>query len=79
MSLFGLLNAGKHSKQTVYAVFYHVNPSDVRKQIGKFGEGFSEAASKDQLRAPIWKDALFEIAGLKGWVYPGEGYGYYQS
>ena len=61
--------------QRIYAIFYEVDPSDVRKQAGEFGKGFSQAVSKDPARAEKWRNALVEIAGLKGWVYPNPGYG----
>ncbi|CAL5405853.1 unnamed protein product [Camellia sinensis] len=37
------------SNTTVYPIFYHVNPSDVRRQRGSFGGGFEELVSKQQV------------------------------
>ena len=72
--LVKILERGKLG-QKIYVTFYRVDPSDVRKQAGEFGKGFSQAVSKNQPSAQKWKDALVEIVGLKGWVYPKPGYG----
>ncbi|KAI3670845.1 hypothetical protein L1987_87487 [Smallanthus sonchifolius] len=46
----------------VLPIFYHVNPSDVRKQTGSF------AIEKDR-----WKTALTEVANLSGFTLSGYG------
>ncbi|PRQ21560.1 putative TIR domain, P-loop containing nucleoside triphosphate hydrolase [Rosa chinensis] len=57
--------------QTVLPVFYHVDPSDVRRQTGEhFGKAFQEhqerfGGNPDKLQR--WKDSLAEIGNLSGW------------
>ncbi|KAM5575893.1 TMV resistance protein N-like [Rosa sericea] len=57
--------------QTVLPVFYHVDPSDVRKQTGEhFGKAFAKhqerfGGNPDKLQR--WKDALAEVGTLSGW------------
>ncbi|BFG40472.1 hypothetical protein CerSpe_267480 [Prunus speciosa] len=56
--------------QTILPVFYHVDPSDVRKQKAHFEEAFSkheEAFKDDTKRVQNWRDALTEVANLSGW------------
>ncbi|XP_040366849.1 TMV resistance protein N isoform X2 [Rosa chinensis] len=57
--------------QTVLPVFYHVDPSDVRRQTGEhFGKAFEKhqerfGGNPDKLQR--WKDALAEVGNLSGW------------
>ncbi|KAL7186727.1 hypothetical protein ACSBR2_028455 [Camellia fascicularis] len=59
---------------TVYPIFYHVNPSDVRRQRGSFGGGFEELVSKQEVlgmeNVQKWRNALEHVANLSGWPYP---------
>ena len=55
---------------TVLPIFYDVDPSDVRKQMGTFAQAFAE--HEDRLKENIervktWRDALSEVANLTGW------------
>ncbi|XP_056174397.1 disease resistance protein L6-like [Syzygium oleosum] len=52
----------------VLPVFYRVEPAHVRHQIGSFGETFSHLSEK-YLEEDVakWKQALKEVASLKGW------------
>ncbi|XP_059310270.1 TMV resistance protein N-like [Lycium ferocissimum] len=56
---------------TVLPVYYHVNPSDVRNQSGRFGDAFAEHVLryKDQGMQMVqgWRTALTAVANLKGW------------
>ena len=51
----------------VLPVFYHVHPSDVRKQSGTFQNDFAkhEAASRGEVKT--WRDAMIEVANAAGW------------
>lgn len=51
----------------VYPVFYGVDPSDVRRQIGTFGEGFDKAAERKADKAEVWRKALRDAADLSGY------------
>uniref|UniRef100_A0A803Q3N9 ADP-ribosyl cyclase/cyclic ADP-ribose hydrolase n=1 Tax=Cannabis sativa TaxID=3483 RepID=A0A803Q3N9_CANSA len=58
--------------QIVFPVFYHVDPSHVRKQRGLFGEAFAkhdDESLKDHSFEKVkkWRTSLFEIANLSGW------------
>ncbi|KAL4580103.1 hypothetical protein LXL04_016281 [Taraxacum kok-saghyz] len=71
--LVKIMECQKTIEQTAYPVFYDVNPSEVRKQIGAVGEAF---AKLDKLEATgKWRDALKvlvyptskEATDLAGW------------
>ncbi|ONH90041.1 hypothetical protein PRUPE_8G031800 [Prunus persica] len=57
------------SKSTVLPVFYHVDPSDIRKQTGSFACAFAEHEERfreDRERVKSWRAALTEVANLSG-------------
>ncbi|KDO39547.1 hypothetical protein CISIN_1g042374mg, partial [Citrus sinensis] len=57
--------------QIVIPVFYHVDPSDVRKQSGSFGEAFVEYEKNFPHKVQKWRDALTEASNstdLDGFV-----------
>ncbi|KAL6269263.1 hypothetical protein ACE6H2_026174 [Prunus campanulata] len=57
------------SKGTILPVFYHVDPSDVRKQSGSFADAFTEHEKRfreDIDKVKRWRDALTEVANLSG-------------
>ncbi|KAL7186719.1 hypothetical protein ACSBR2_028447 [Camellia fascicularis] len=66
----------EYSNTTVYPIFYHVNPSDVRRQRGSFGGGFEELVSKQEVlgmeKVQRWRNALEQVANLSGWPYPSD-------
>ncbi|XP_062028798.1 disease resistance protein RUN1-like [Rosa rugosa] len=54
--------------QRVFPLFYHVDPSDVRKQSGSFAEAFDQKhGDKDEDKVKRWRAALTEAANLSGW------------
>lgn len=58
----------------VWPVFYKVNPSDVRKHRGSFGDALAklEGKYKDDIKnVHKWRKALTEAANLSGglWEY----------
>ncbi|KAL5843306.1 hypothetical protein ACOSQ4_009264 [Xanthoceras sorbifolium] len=53
----------KMNKQIVVPVFYHVDPSHVRKQIGSFKKNENEL----QEEAQKWREALTEASNISGW------------
>ncbi|KDP45570.1 hypothetical protein JCGZ_17177 [Jatropha curcas] len=57
-------------ERMVLPVFYHVDPSDVRNQIGKFGEEFLKVKEKfkeNVEKIETWISALRQAANLSGW------------
>ncbi|XP_054817712.1 TMV resistance protein N-like [Prosopis cineraria] len=66
-----------HSKEElslqVFPIFYHVNPSRVRKQEGSFEEAFMDHEknfTQDKMKVQKWRHALEEVASLSGWHLP---------
>ncbi|ONH89628.1 hypothetical protein PRUPE_8G005400 [Prunus persica] len=56
--------------QTILPVFYHVDPSEVRKQKADFGEAFSkheETFKDNKQNVQRWRDALTQVSNLSGW------------
>ncbi|KAM5576639.1 hypothetical protein ABKV19_007472 [Rosa sericea] len=53
----------------VFPVFYHVEPSEIRKQTGNYGKAFAkhETENEEKMRkVNKWREALTEIASLSG-------------
>ncbi|XP_012571759.1 disease resistance protein RPV1-like [Cicer arietinum] len=68
--LIKILQCKKDQGQIVIPVFYEVDPSHVRNQIGTYGQAFAKHErdlkhNKDKLQK--WKNALTEAANLAGW------------
>ena len=59
----------RKNKQLVRPVFYKVDPSEVRKQEGKYGEALTmhEQKFNDKEKIQRWRKALCEAANLSGW------------
>ncbi|PSS19236.1 TMV resistance protein like [Actinidia chinensis var. chinensis] len=82
-----ILNRKRTSKYMVLPVFYDVDPSQVRKQMGCFEEAFSRherrfeaetAERKKEGKGKIegWREALREVANLAGMNLPNQADGY---
>jgi hypothetical protein len=55
---------------TLFPIFYHVDPSDVRKQIGAFAEAFArheERFHMEMERVNKWRGALTKAGNCVGW------------
>lgn len=50
--------------QTVVPIFYDVDPSDVRRQTGSFGEDVESHSDKEKVKK--WKEALTKLAAISG-------------
>jgi len=57
-------NNNENDNVVVIPVFYHVDPSHVRKQTGSYGTALAKHNDDKMLRN--WKNALFEAANLSG-------------
>ncbi|KAL5576003.1 hypothetical protein UlMin_017702 [Ulmus minor] len=62
--LVEIIKCRRTVRQTVIPIFYDVDPSEVRKQSGSFGEAFGMSDLDRVLR---WRKALTEAADLSGW------------
>ncbi|XP_050254549.1 TMV resistance protein N-like isoform X1 [Quercus robur] len=54
----------------VLPIFYNVDPSDIRKQIGTFAQAFAqheERFEENIKKVQKWRDALREAGNLSGW------------
>ncbi|KDP46540.1 hypothetical protein JCGZ_08512 [Jatropha curcas] len=54
-------------KCTVLPIFYNVDPSDVRKQTGRFGKNFAKSISKYPEKVEGWTLALLKAGNKSGW------------
>ncbi|KAL0536405.1 hypothetical protein IC582_025353 [Cucumis melo] len=56
--------------QMVWPLFYHIDPSEVRKQTGVFGEAYivhKERFKEDLKKVERWREALTKAANLSSW------------
>nr|XP_048328505.1 TMV resistance protein N-like [Ziziphus jujuba var. spinosa] len=68
--LVKILQRMKNDGQIVLPIFYHVDPSHVRKQTGSIGKAFQrheQVLSDDLEKVKSWREALKEVADLVGW------------
>ena len=70
IELVKIVECMKETKLTVLPVFYHVDPSDVRNQMGTLAQAFERheedpKVNKDDIQA--WKAALKEVGNISGW------------
>ena len=65
--LVKIMECRKDLGHTVIPIFYHVDPSYVRKQEGSFGEAFAGYEKNWKDKIPRWRTALTEAANLFGW------------
>ena len=62
-----IMECREEMEQIVLPVFYHVDPCDVRKQTGSFGEALSiHERTVDEKKVQRWKDSLTEASDLSG-------------
>ncbi|CAI9263863.1 unnamed protein product [Lactuca saligna] len=63
--LVKIMECQKVIEQIAYPVFYDVDPSQVRKQLGPVGEAFS--IHNNEGKVEKWREALREASNLAGW------------
>ncbi|KAJ9550635.1 hypothetical protein OSB04_014680 [Centaurea solstitialis] len=56
--------------QVVMPIFYHIDPSELRKQKGKYGEALAKHDSENK-NVESWKKALVDAGNLSGYVADG--------
>nr|XP_023892218.1 TMV resistance protein N-like [Quercus suber]XP_023892225.1 TMV resistance protein N-like [Quercus suber] len=65
-----IIQCMKEMEMTVLPIFYKVDPSDVRKQMGTFAQAFAkhkERFKENTEKLQTWQAALSEVANLSGW------------
>ncbi|XP_059430129.1 disease resistance protein RPV1-like isoform X2 [Corylus avellana] len=65
-----IVNCKNTIGHTLLPIFYHVDPSDVRKQSKTFAEAFiwhEKRFQTDMKRVQRWREALTEVAECSGW------------
>lgn len=63
-----IMECKKEMNQIVLPVFYHVDPSDVRKQTGSFGKAFAKhGTTVDEEKVKRWRATMTEASSLSGW------------
>ena len=65
-----IIRCMKENEMTVLPIFYKVDPSDVRKQMGTFAQAFAEHKERlkeNKEKVQTWRAALSEVANLSGW------------
>lgn len=68
--LVKILECQNKMGQTVFPVFYHVDPSEVRTQKGSFAEAFAiyeKRFKKNLEKVRRWRNALVRFAKIAGW------------
>lgn len=66
--LLEIVKCQEHMEQIVIPIFYDLDPSDVRKQEGEFGESFEKTCknrTKDEIQR--WREALTNVANIAGY------------
>ncbi|CAL2264640.1 unnamed protein product [Prunus armeniaca] len=56
---------------TILPIFYDVDPTDVRKQMGAFAEAFNKHKKnfkKDKAKVQRWRAALTKVSNISGWI-----------
>ena len=64
--LVKIMECQKMTEHTAYPIFYDVQPTEIRKQIGAVKDAFAENKKKEA--AGKWRKAMEEAAGLAGSV-----------
>ena len=70
VELAHIVKCMRERKLMIWPIFYDVDPSDVRKQTGTFGQAFNDHQKrfKDNIKTvEMWRAALREVANLSGW------------
>ena len=65
--LVKIIDCEKEQRMTVLPIFYHVDPSDVRKLKGAFGKAFDEHEKQFKEKVDTWRAALNHVADIVGY------------
>ncbi|XP_018441634.1 disease resistance protein RPS6 [Raphanus sativus] len=65
--LLEIVKCKQELEQIVIPVFYGLDPSDIRKQLGEFGEAFDKTCkNRTENKIQQWRQALTDVANLEG-------------
>ncbi|MCI45532.1 TMV resistance protein N, partial [Trifolium medium] len=71
-----IMDCCRYYGQVVVPIFYHVDPSDVRNDMGAYRKAMQETAKRrssgeERMRIVLskWATALTEVGNLSGWVF----------
>ncbi|CAI8586847.1 unnamed protein product [Vicia faba] len=67
--LVKIIECMEWKNQLVWPIFYDVDPSEVRHQKGRFGEGMLELEKTYPDRIVYWREALRQVSSISGWNY----------
>ena len=70
IELAKIIECIEETKFTVFPIFYHVDPSDVRNQKGTLAEAFEKHENDPKVNnkdVQAWKAALKEVGNISGW------------
>ena len=65
-----IIECKKDTGMIVYPIFYHVNPSNVKKQEGTFAQAFDKHEKENIEKVHTWRAALRDVATTSGWHIP---------
>ncbi|KAK9984835.1 hypothetical protein SO802_034360 [Lithocarpus litseifolius] len=65
--LVKIVDCKKEKGMTVVPIFYNVDPSDVRKQMGTFTQAFVEHEKQLKEKVGTWRAALSHVANIAGY------------
>ncbi|XP_030948225.1 TMV resistance protein N-like [Quercus lobata] len=65
--LVEIIDCEEKKEISVLPIFYNVDPSDVRKQIGTFAHVFDEHEKQFKEKLETWKAALSQVANIAGY------------
>ncbi|RDX60607.1 TMV resistance protein N, partial [Mucuna pruriens] len=72
VELVKILECCKEEGQSIYPIFYNVDPSQVKQQTGTYSEAFAkheERLKDDNDKVKKWRKALYQAANLSGWHF----------
>lgn len=65
--LVEIVKCKKEKGLIIFPVFYHVKPSDVRKQRKSFKQAFAKYEADNIHEVKTWRAAFTEVANITGW------------
>ena len=66
--LVAIFRCMKETGLTIYPIFYELDPTDVQKQTGTFGQAINKHEDEENIEeVKKWREALKVVANLAGW------------